>query len=121
MILDTNALSALADRDAALLRRAAEGFVIPVIALGEFRYGIAASRDRDRYEEFLAALAAQVLDLTLATAAAYAEVRRELREAGTPIPVNDLWIAALARQHRVPVLSRDAHFDRVPGLRRLVW
>jgi tRNA(fMet)-specific endonuclease VapC len=45
----------------------------------------------------------------------------ELKRAGTPIPTNDLWIAALCRQHDLPLLSRDRHFDRVPGLRRIAW
>jgi tRNA(fMet)-specific endonuclease VapC len=48
-------------------------------------------------------------------------VRVELKSAGTPIPSNDVWIAALCRQHRLPLLSRDRHFDGVPGIRRLAW
>jgi predicted nucleic acid-binding protein len=45
----------------------------------------------------------------------------ELKRAGTPIPSNDVWIAALCRQHSLPVVSRDRHFDAVPGLKRLHW
>ena len=55
------------------------------------------------------------------TAFHYAEIRFELKQKGTPIPANDLWIAALARQHDLPILSRDQHFDRVAGLRRIGW
>jgi predicted nucleic acid-binding protein len=44
-----------------------------------------------------------------------------LRLAATPIPENDLWIAALARQHSLRLASRDAHFDKVPGLHRVSW
>jgi predicted nucleic acid-binding protein len=55
------------------------------------------------------------------TADRYAEVRGELKQSGRPIPSNDLWIAALARQHALPLLSRDEHFDSVPGLRRIGW
>jgi tRNA(fMet)-specific endonuclease VapC len=51
----------------------------------------------------------------------YADIREELRAAATPIPENDLWIAALARQHALRVVSRDAHFDRVTGLQRVSW
>jgi predicted nucleic acid-binding protein len=51
----------------------------------------------------------------------YAEIRLQLVAAGTPIPMNDLWIAAIARQHDLPVISRDAHFDQVKGLTRIGW
>jgi predicted nucleic acid-binding protein len=44
-----------------------------------------------------------------------------LRQAGKPIPTNDLWIAALCRQHGLPLLSRDRHFDVVSGVQRLEW
>jgi len=48
-------------------------------------------------------------------------IRLQLASAGTPIPMNDLWIAAIARQHKLPVISRDAHFDHVAGLTRIGW
>ncbi len=50
------------------------------------------------------------------TAEFYASVLQALRRAGTPIPSNDLWIAALAQRHGLPVYTRDAHFAAVPGL-----
>ena len=62
-----------------------------------------------------------VLDADTTTARRYADVREELRLAKTPIPENDVWIAALARQHDLPLLSRDGHFDCVSGLRRANW
>jgi predicted nucleic acid-binding protein len=55
------------------------------------------------------------------TAERYAQIRGELKRIGRPIPSNDLWIAALARQHALPLLSRDQHFDAVPGLKRVGW
>jgi tRNA(fMet)-specific endonuclease VapC len=61
------------------------------------------------------------LPVDLATTAHYARVRNELRRGGTPIPENDVWIAALARQHSLPVVSRDVHFDVVPQLVRRAW
>lgn len=125
MILDTNALSAFADGDAALgevLRHQARACV-PVIVLGEFRYGIARSRHRAAYEKWLLAQLRhfEVLPVTDPTAASYAVVRVTLKQQGTPIPGNDAWIAALALQHRLPVLSRDKHFDFVPQLARREW
>ena len=46
----------------------------------------------------------------------YAAINLELRQTGKPIPTNDLWIAALCRQHDLPLLSRDRHFDAVSGI-----
>ncbi len=125
MILDTNALSAFVDGDAGvgeILRREPRA-AIPVIVLGEFRYGIAESRQRSAYEAWLESHLPgfDVLSVTDETAVAYAELRVALRRAGRPIPANDAWIAALALQHRLPVLSRDQHFDSVPDLERKSW
>lgn len=55
------------------------------------------------------------------TARHYADIRSELRSAGRPIPENDIWIAALARQHHLPIVSRDEHFDGISGVRRIGW
>ncbi len=125
MILDTNALSAFIDGDPALgARLSAEAHVaIPVVVLGEFRYGIGASRHRGKYEQWLEdhLPAFEILAVTEATTLTYARVRLSLKKLGRPIPSNDVWIAALALQHRLPVMSRDEHFDAVPGLRREIF
>ncbi|MFT3906335.1 MAG: type II toxin-antitoxin system VapC family toxin [Steroidobacteraceae bacterium] len=125
MILDTNALSAFVDGDeraGAAIRRHRRA-AIPVIVLGEFRYGIAQSRHRDEYEAWLASHLSdfEILPVTEDTSSAYAELRGTLKRIGRPIPANDAWIAALALQHRLPILSRDAHFDGVPDLARESW
>jgi predicted nucleic acid-binding protein len=125
VILDTNALSAFVDGDAAVgevLRHQARA-CIPVIVLGEFRYGISQSRHRSAYEQWLLSQLGhfEVLPVTDDTAKAYAAVRVTLRQNGTPIPANDAWIAALAVQHRLTVLSRDRHFDAVAQIRRQSW
>lgn len=125
MILDTHALSAVADGDTKvgpILNEAVDA-AAPVIVLGEFRYGIRLSRNRKRHEQWLADSMSsyRVLFVDDETAERYAEVRDELKRLGRPIPANDLWIAALARQHRLPLLSRDRHFDSVPRLKRIGW
>lgn len=125
MILDTNALSALAEGDAGLepiLRKAAQ-IAIPVIVLGEFRYGISQSRYRQQYERWLAEYLPgfRICDIDEQTAVCYSGVRGELKKAGTPIPANDAWIAALCRQHSLPLISRDRHFDSVSGITRISW
>jgi tRNA(fMet)-specific endonuclease VapC len=125
MILDTNALSAFIDGEPTVgARLSTEVHVaIPVIVLGEFRYGISGSRHRGKYEQWLTDHLPEfdVLSVTQPTTLAYARVRASLKKLGRPIPANDAWIAALALQHRLPVMSRDEHFSTVPGLRRETW
>ena len=125
MILDTNALSAAADGDPAIveLLAHAEQVAVPVIVLGEYRYGIAQSRNRAAYANWLKALTNDclVLDINESTTLDYAEITLELKRNGSPIPTNDIWIAALCRQHALPLLSRDRHFDLVSGTRRIGW
>jgi tRNA(fMet)-specific endonuclease VapC len=125
VILDTNGLSAVADGDPSLepiLSKAAE-IAVPIVVLGEYRYGIRQSRDRQRYEQWLAESLPnyRVLDVDENTAISYAVLRYELKRAGTPIPSNDVWIAALCRQHALSLLSRDRHFDVVRGIQRIDW
>lgn len=125
MILDTNALSAFIDGDVAVgeVLRHQPRACIPVIVLGEFQYGIALSKHRATYERWLATQLPHfdVLLVTEATAVAYAAIRVDLKKNGTPIPANDVWIAALAMQQGIPVLSRDRHFDAVGRIRRQGW
>jgi tRNA(fMet)-specific endonuclease VapC len=125
MILDTNGLSALAEGELRLepILRKATQIAVPVVVLGEYRYGIQQSRERQRYEHWLVEYLPKfrVLNVDEQTTTSYAAVRGELKRAGTPIPSNDIWIAALCRQYSLPVLSRDRHFDLVPGLRRIDW
>ena len=125
MIFDTNALSAFADGQTSVVSRAAQAtqVAIPVIVLGEFRFGIAQSRTRTTYEEWLQETLRRsaVLDIDEKTTVHYASIRLELKRAGAPIPQNDLWIAALCRQGSLPLLSRDSHFDHVSGLERVKW
>ena len=125
MILDTNGLSALAEGESRLepILRKATQIAVPGIVLGEYRYGIQQSRERQRYEHWLVEYLPKFRVLTVdeQTTTSYAVVRGELKRAGTSIPSADVWIAALCRQHSLPVLSRDRHFDLVPALRRIDW
>ena len=125
MILDTNALSAWAEGDPAVEAslRSAGQLVVPSIVLGEYYFGIRQSPHRDRYEDWLRRYLplAEIATVIQATADAYADIRLELKRRGNPIPPNDVWIAALARQHVLPVLSNDAHFDVVEGIERIAF
>lgn len=125
MILDTNAVSALLVGDPALgeILAADQRHQLPVIVIGEYRFGLLHSRHREQLQQLLdmLVLESDVLPVDETTAEEYARVRDELRRKGRPIPENDIWIAALARQHGRPLVSRDGHFDDVPELRRLAW
>jgi tRNA(fMet)-specific endonuclease VapC len=125
LILDTNALSAFVDGEPGLgaILRAQHRAAIPVVVLGEFRYGIAGSRHRKTYEAWLETHLRDfdLLAITPETTLPYASLRTTLKRLGRPIPANDAWIAALAMQHRLSILSRDAHFDALPGVQRVKW
>jgi tRNA(fMet)-specific endonuclease VapC len=125
MILDTNALSALADGDDGLAEKLDSVSVpsLPSIVLGEFRYGILGSKHHGRYEGWLrdSLKAFAVVSVDGATAGHYATIRFGLKSRGTPISENDIWIAALALQYRLPVLSRDQHFRLIPEIRHITW
>ena len=125
MILDTNALSAFVDGDARVgdvLRLQARA-AIPVIVLGEFRYGVATSRHRAAYEAWLGSELGHfdILAITDETTIPYAALRAALKRSGRPIPANHVWIAALALQHRLPILSRDQHFNNIPNIEWRSW
>jgi tRNA(fMet)-specific endonuclease VapC len=125
MILDTNALSALFDGDPGLkvVIDKADRICLPVVVLGEYRFGLLGSRRRREAEADLERFQAiaNVLMVDTETVRPYANISHQLKHAGKPIPANDMWIAALAIQHGLPIVSKDKHFDRVPGVRRIGW
>ena len=125
MILDTNALSAWAEGDRAIepVLRSATEIMIPAVVLGEFEFGIRQSRHYRRYADWLHSNlgSVEVVAIDRDVAHAYGAVRLELKKAGTPIPINDTWIAAIARHRGLPVISRDVHFDAVAGIQRVSW
>lgn len=125
MILDTNAISALFQGDASLAETLAaeDRHHLPIVAVGEYRYGLARSRDRGRLTRLLDLLVHHsiVLPVDVETSRHYAAVREELRRRGRPIPENDVWIAALVWQHDLAIVSRDEHFDEVPNIQRISW
>jgi predicted nucleic acid-binding protein len=125
VILDTNAISAWALNDVGLLGmlRGDRPWYLPSIALGEFRYGVLKSTKRAELEAWLEQVetACQVLAPDATTARHYAELRLDTGAARSQIPYHDLWIAAIARQHGLAVVTRDGHFDRIPGVERIGW
>ena len=125
MILDTNAVSALSfeDSDLVAVLGANARHHLPVIVIGEYEFGLSGSKRHKELKGWFALLVSESLVLTVdrETAAHYGAICAALKRAGKPIPSNDIWIAALAVQHGLPVVSQDGHFDHVPGIRRLGW
>ena len=125
VILDTNGLSAWLDGDEGLKLRliTVAGVWLSPIVLGEYRFGIKASRHRDIYERKLTDLELDIptLQIDAATSISYAEIRQDLKKFGRPIPWHDVWIAAQAKQHGFGIVSRDGHFDFVEGITRFDW
>ncbi|MGJ3244115.1 MAG: PIN domain-containing protein [Opitutales bacterium] len=125
MILDTNALSALAGHDRNLVQLVdnADQAVLPFAAVAEFQYGLLGSTKPEPGLNLLNGLM-QILPLLLPDAETiqhFAVLAHRQKQVGRPVPTNDLWIAALAHQHALPVLSRDQHFDAIPDIRRIDW
>lgn len=105
------------------LFESADAIVLPYVALAELRCGFAGGRrqaDNERIlRQFLHRRHVAVAYPDERTTHQYAEVYRQLRRQGTPIPVNDMWIAALALQHDLVLHSRDRHFDHLPQIVRV--
>jgi len=123
MILDTNALSGWWNKDPAIaeILESARQICVPVPALAEFRFGVWQSAKRKSMESWMqrALSSTRILGIDDITTFHYADLRLALKANGTPIPMNDLWIAAIASQHGLPIVSRDAHFDLVKSVKRI--
>ena len=123
LLLDTNRYGEAVARNLAVIERlqSATEVWLSLIALGEIRAGFAlggrqAANER-RLAEFLHHQGARILAPDEETTEHYAAVMKHLRRRGTPIPTNDVWIAAQALQHNLILDTRDVHFRKVPGLR----
>ncbi len=96
---------------------------VPLVALGELHFGAPRAPRREQsltqVREFMRT--ASLLLPDEATAEQDGRVKAELARIGRLIPENDVWIAAVARQHDLPLATRDAHFAAVPRLKTLAW
>ena len=122
LLLDTTAYSALAQGDAAVAEtvRRAQTIAFSAVVAGEllhgFRAGSRYQKNLSTLEDFLDQPFVEFLPVTFSTAERFARVAAALRRRGTPIPTNDIWIAAHAMESGAELLSFDAHFDCVEGL-----
>lgn len=125
LIIDTNVYSGFMRGNAAITEQLdlAEEIHIPLIVFAEllagFDAGNRAQKNRQLLSQFTALPRVHKLNPSEKTAEHYVAVYLHLRARGTPIPTNDIWIAALARQVRLPLYSLDAHFKDIPGVERL--
>ena len=123
LLLDTNAYTALMRGDAETVEvlAHADRLLMTSVVLGELLGGFAAgtreANNRVLLAKFLDSPRVELLAVTAATADSYALVYFSLRRKGQPIPSNDLWIAASALEHGAALLTQDAHFAYVEGLR----
>jgi tRNA(fMet)-specific endonuclease VapC len=125
MILDTNAISALLEGNKQLGKILGRGVrhQLPLIAIAEYLFGLRSSTKGSKLRSVFRRLEAdcEVLYPDRVTADQYVAIRSELTRQGQPIPEGDIWIAALARQHALEIITRDQHFDLVAGVKRLDW
>jgi tRNA(fMet)-specific endonuclease VapC len=124
LALDTNRYTDLCRGTASVVETVelADEVWLPFIVLGELRAGFAVGSQGPRNEavlrRFLLKAGVGVLYADEQTTHHYGGVYRQLRKQGTPIPTNDMWIAALVLQHSLVLCARDAHFDALPQLPR---
>lgn len=122
ILLDTNAYGAFLQGTPEAIRILQH---VPLIALssvvlgelmGGFSAGSREKENRDRLRQFLDSERVQVFNVDQQTSEHYAAIYLKLRRRGTPIPTNDIWIAATALQHNLAIFTFDGHFSRIDGL-----
>lgn len=124
-LLDTNTVIALFGDEASVkehLAQADEVFVSSIV-LGELYYGAFKSSHAEdnlrRIDDFATSCAVLCCDKD--TAKEYGSIKNKLREKGTPIPENDIWISAIAKQHDIILVTSDKHFEEVEDLKQEIW
>lgn len=123
IVLDTNAYARLlaGDDDALDAVSSAETVYMSVFVLGELYAGFAGGarerENKDSLQRFLMKSTVKILNATAETAEVFGLVKYNLKKSGTPLPINDVWIAAHALETGSVVVTYDAHFKSVSGLR----
>lgn len=124
-LLDTNIVIALLSEDKEVIGKVknAREVYIPSIVLGELFYGAYNSTKQksnlERLEKFRKEIG--IIECGDETAKEYGKVKYELKKKGKPIPENDIWIGAIARQYKLTLASRDKHFENIDNLRLEKW
>ncbi len=124
-LLDTNIVIAIFANDKSVMTSLADAseVFVPNITIGELYYGAYKSNrfefNISRIDEF--ASNSSVIGCDLETSREYGRIKNALRKKGLPIPENDIWIAAIAVQYDLILVSRDDHFKRIDGLHTEIW
>ncbi len=122
VVIDSNiySLAMKNDDQAKDVLKKAESILVCSIVIGEllsgFRFGSKLEMNMKLFNEFLDSPRVGVVDVTEKTAIHYSQLFFDLRQAGTPIPTNDMWIAAVAKEHGAAIATADKHNRHVPGL-----
>jgi tRNA(fMet)-specific endonuclease VapC len=125
LILDTNAYNRYSAGDSMVLDAIHDADIVymSIFVLGELLYGFKrGSREHENrllLRKFLGGTKSRVLEGTEATSEHYGSLKAHLKKNGTPIPLNDIWIAAQALETGSMLVTFDSHFEHVPGLR--IW
>lgn len=119
-LLDSNIVIDIfrGDQTAIARVKAIKTVYVPVIVIGELYYGANKSNQTPKRLLEIEQLERMVIimDVTKSTARVYGEIKDQLRIKGKPIPENDVWIAAIAKEHDLTLLTRDKHFDNLDGI-----
>jgi len=124
-LFDTNVIIALFAKEPVVHERLsnADEVFVPCIALGEMYFGAYKSlrikENLARINEFV--LNSTVLACDIDTAKKYGDIKNQLKEKGQPLPENDIWIAAVAQQYDLTLITRDTHFHIIENLKIESW
>jgi len=123
IVLDTNAYSGYSAGNEAVLREilAADRVLLSTVVLGELYFGFLGGtkleQNRHLLKAFLGKPGVEVFGMTEETSEIFGELQDALKRKGTPIPINDVWIAAQSIEAGATLVTPDAHFGQIAGLR----
>lgn len=122
VLIDTNIYSAAMRGDefaVNILKRNIKILISPVVIgelLSGFKRGLNEEKNREQLHEFMNRERVFELSISSETSEFYASILQQLKEQGTPIPTNDIWIAASALENGAPVVTKDGHFSKIKGI-----
>jgi len=123
-LLDTNIVIAFYDGHPNVLKQMANPKIyVPSIVIGELWYGSEKSKKKSANQSKILDFIREVtvLPVSVDTSKQYAGIKNHLKEQGRPIPENDIWIAAVALEYDITLVTRDKHFHNVKGIKIEAW